>query len=87
MCRVGAVFLVLADVLARSMMHPVVLQTGTVTALVGATVMVIAHRLEVLCEADRIVARENGTVVESGQDEELANAGGAFAALLANQET
>ncbi|WP_106505814.1 hypothetical protein [Brachybacterium timonense] len=69
------------------MMHPVVLQTGTVTALVGATVMVFALRLEVLCEADRIVVRENGTVVESGQDEELANTGGGFAALLANQET
>lgn len=36
---VGAVFLVLADVLARSIMHPVVLQTGTVTALVGAPVL------------------------------------------------
>lgn len=54
---------------------------------VGATVMVIAHRLAVLRETDRILVRENGTVVESGQDEELANAGGAFAPLLANQET
>ncbi|MGI6878868.1 FecCD family ABC transporter permease [Microbacterium sp. gxy059] len=33
---VGAVFLVLADLVARLMFHPVVLQTGTITAFIGA---------------------------------------------------
>lgn len=36
---VGAIFLALADLVARNLFSPVVLQTGTVTALVGAPVL------------------------------------------------
>lgn len=36
---VGAIFLVLADLVARLLLHPVVLQTGTVTAFIGAPVL------------------------------------------------
>ena len=36
---VGAVFLTLADLAARNLLHPVVLQTGTVTAFVGAPIL------------------------------------------------
>ncbi|MDD7541274.1 MAG: iron ABC transporter permease [Mobiluncus porci] len=35
----GAIFLVLADLVARLLLHPVVLQTGTVTAFIGAPVL------------------------------------------------
>lgn len=38
---VGGIFLVLADVLARNLLEPVILQTGTVTALVGAPVLLV----------------------------------------------
>lgn len=38
---VGAVFLVLADLLARVVFSPVVLQTGVVTAIVGAPVLLM----------------------------------------------
>ena len=36
---IGAVFLVLADLVARTLLDPVVLQTGTVTAFLGAPVL------------------------------------------------
>jgi iron complex transport system permease protein len=36
---VGGIFLVLADVVARNLLQPVVLQTGTVTAFLGAPVL------------------------------------------------
>lgn len=38
---VGAVFLVVADIGARMLFHPVVLQTGTITAFVGAPVLIL----------------------------------------------
>lgn len=37
----GAAFLVVADVIARLLFHPVTLQTGTVTALIGAPALMI----------------------------------------------
>lgn len=48
----------------------------------GATTLVIAHRLETLREADRIHVMEAGRIVESGTYEQLAAAGGYFTALL-----
>lgn len=38
---VGAIFLVLADLLARMLFYPITLQTGTVTAFVGAPVLLL----------------------------------------------
>ena len=35
----GAVFLMVADLVARNVFHPVVLQTGTITAVIGAPVL------------------------------------------------
>jgi iron complex transport system permease protein len=37
----GAIFLVLADLIARNLFDPVVLQTGTVTAFIGAPVLLV----------------------------------------------
>lgn len=46
------------------------------------TKVVIAHRLETILNADRIVVLENGCIVESGLHEELINKGGLYAKLF-----
>ncbi|MEU8892669.1 ABC transporter ATP-binding protein [Streptomyces sp. NPDC048442] len=45
------------------------------------TVLVIAHRLETVADADTVVMLENGTVVERGRPAELLARGGKFAAF------
>lgn len=51
----------------------------------GATRIVVAHRLSTIRNADRIIVVEGGQVVEQGSYEELVNAGGVFARLVARQ--
>ena len=51
----------------------------------GKTVVVIAHRFSTLRKADKIVAIENGTVVEQGSQEELLANDGLFAQLWSAQ--
>ena len=57
---------------------------GTIAAS-GATRVVIAHRLDTVRGADRIVVLERGRIVQQGTFRELAAAEGPFAALLARQ--
>lgn len=47
------------------------------------TVLIIAHRLHTLREADHIVLLDRGRVIESGSPRALADAGGAWSALNA----
>lgn len=47
----------------------------------GRTQLVIAHRLETVTRADRIVVLEDGRIVESGTYHELMSMGGRFAAM------
>lgn len=51
----------------------------------GRTVVVIAHRLTTIRHADVIVVMEAGRIVETGNHEHLANAGGMYSRLLAAQ--
>ena len=51
----------------------------------AATRIVIAHRLDTVRDADRIVVLERGRIVQQGTFRELAGREGPFAALLARQ--
>ncbi|KAL6776308.1 hypothetical protein ACKKBG_A20615 [Auxenochlorella protothecoides x Auxenochlorella symbiontica] len=51
----------------------------------GRTVLVIAHRLSTVRNADRILVIQGGAVVESGSHDALLGAGGVYAALVRRQ--
>ncbi len=48
----------------------------------GKTVIVIAHRLQTVKEAERILLFENGKIVEDGKHEELLSLGGKYKKML-----
>ena len=54
-------------------------------AALDATRIVIAHRLNTVRDADRILVLERGRIVQQGTFRELAEQRGAFSALLARQ--
>lgn len=51
----------------------------------GATLILIAHRVATLMQADRIIVLEDGQIVEAGTPDELLAQGGAFAQAAAMQ--
>ena len=53
----------------------------------GRTVVVIAHRVSTVVDADQIVVMDSGRVVETGGYSELMARGGALAALVARETT
>ena len=54
-------------------------------ASLGCTVIVIAHRLATVIDADRIVVMDAGRVVEVGRHRDLLDVGGPYAHLVAGQ--
>jgi ATP-binding cassette subfamily B protein len=51
----------------------------------GKTVVVVAHRLSTVKNADQIIVLDNGEIVESGNHQELVNKKGAYFDLVRNQ--
>ncbi|TQM32411.1 ABC transporter ATP-binding protein [Nocardia bhagyanarayanae] len=51
------------------------------------TILVIAHRLETVADADTVVVLENGSIVERGRPAELLARNGKFAALWQSQRS
>jgi len=51
----------------------------------GRTVIIIAHRLAAVRQADRIITVERGRIVEDGTHDELLRRGGRYAALWRHQ--
>jgi subfamily B ATP-binding cassette protein MsbA len=60
-------------------------QAALDTLMQGRTTIVIAHRLSTIEKADRVLAMENGKLVEQGTHAELLASGGLYARLHAMQ--
>ena len=52
----------------------------------GRTLLVVAHRLETIRHADRIVCIDDGRIVESGTHDELLGAGGRYREFWSTRE-
>ena len=53
----------------------------------GKTVIMIAHRLSTVINADKIFVINNGEIAESGSSEELINPNGIFSSMWKNYQT
>lgn len=63
-------------------------QVGISELIRGKTVLIIAHRMRTVANADKIVVLENGTIVESGEPSVLRKKRkSAFASMVARQMT
>jgi hypothetical protein len=62
-----------------------VVQSALDRTMVGRTVLVIAHRLSTVKNADRICVVMKGRIVESGKHDELLAVNGEYAALVRRQ--
>ncbi|MFF2085963.1 ABC transporter ATP-binding protein [Nocardia sp. NPDC058176] len=61
-------------------------QDALATLAVGKTVIVIAHRLHTIADADQILVLDRGRLVERGRHEELLGRDGLYARMWAAQE-
>jgi ATP-binding cassette subfamily B protein len=63
-----------------------VVQQAIDAARADRTVILVAHRLTTLCDADRILVFEGGRLVEAGPYHELVKKGGVFTELVVSAE-
>ncbi len=61
------------------------IQAGISVLIRNKTVLIIAHRMRTVANADKIVVLENGRVTESGSPEELKTQKGVFAKMVKRQ--
>ena len=62
-----------------------IVQEALDRTMVGRTVLVIAHRLSTVQDADRIIVIQKGSIVETGTHDELLDRQGAYANLVRRQ--
>jgi len=60
-------------------------QSALSRLMVGRTVLVVAHRLSTVRQADRIVVLDRGRIVEMGKHEELLRRNGLYTRLNAEE--
>jgi ATP-binding cassette subfamily C protein CydCD len=58
------------------------LEESTHRLMSGRTVITIAHRLNTVFKADRIIVLEKGRIIEAGSHDELLNLGGVYAKMV-----
>lgn len=63
------------------------IQAGISELVRNKTVLIIAHRMRTVANADKIVVLENGSVAETGTPEELKKKNGIFARMVNRQVT
>lgn len=61
------------------------IQAGISELVRNKTVLIIAHRMRTVANADKIVVLDNGSVAETGSPEELRKQGGIFARMVERQ--
>ncbi|MCR4928628.1 MAG: ATP-binding cassette domain-containing protein, partial [Lachnospiraceae bacterium] len=67
--------------------NEVLIQKAIDELVKNKTVMVIAHRLQSVMNADKIIVLDDGIITEEGNHDELLKKGGRYAALWKEQQT
>ncbi|CAA0095393.1 Toxin RTX-I translocation ATP-binding protein [BD1-7 clade bacterium] len=62
-----------------------IIQNNLASMAKGRTVMIIAHRLSAICNADRIITVEEGNIIEEGNHQQLLASNGRYAQLWHKQ--
>ena len=62
------------------------IQQAIAALIEGKTVIVIAHRLRTIAEADKIIVQQNGSIAEEGTHENLMKRGGLYHRLFTIQQ-